>query len=256
VAAGLAAAAIALFPRSGGDAPPLAALALIGAIIAALITAALYLIVRRDLGLPVRVAASLAVAFAAIAIVKFVLAPRGLYEVNAVRALDDTLGTVAEPVGAAFTAAAVLALYGFGYWIAFRLGFRHGLPGRRRRRREPQQRRSALAIGGLIVFVIVGAVPGALVIGLVLLYAPRQYLEFVFSSWAGLGIAAALVLAAVLIGYAFRRTGREPAVVADVGAIVTLFWLGLGFLALYHVLWIVYVLVLGSIWPLRTVSPK
>jgi hypothetical protein len=44
--------------------------------------------------------------------------------------------------------------------------------------------------------------------------------------------------------------------VADVGAIVSLFWLGLGFLALYHVLWVVYVLVLGSIWPLRTVTPK
>jgi hypothetical protein len=38
--------------------------------------------------------------------------------------------------------------------------------------------------------------------------------------------------------------------------VVTLFWLGLGFLALYHVLWIVYVLVLGSIWPLKTVVPK
>ena len=50
--------------------------------------------------------------------------------------------------------------------------------------------------------------------------------------------------------------GRRPELVADIGAVVTLFWLGLGFLALYHVLWIVYVLVLGSIWPLRTVTPK
>ncbi len=42
----------------------------------------------------------------------------------------------------------------------------------------------------------------------------------------------------------------------DYGTIVTVFWLGLGFLALFHVLWIVYVLVLGSIWPFKTVVPK
>ena len=69
-------------------------------------------------------------------------------------------------------------------------------------------------------------------------------------------VAAALAIAATLIGSAFRALERRPQVVPEVGAIVSLFWLGLGFLALYHVLWIVYVLVLGSIWPLKTVVPK
>jgi hypothetical protein len=78
----------------------------------------------------------------------------------------------------------------------------------------------------------------------------------VFASGAGVVVAAALAIAATLIGSAFRALERRPQVVAEVGAIVSLFWLGLGFLALYHVLWIVYVLVLGSIWPLRTVTPK
>ena len=85
--------------------------------------------------------------------------------------------------------------------------------------------------------------------------APRQYLEFVFSSGAGVLMAIALAGAATLIGSVFRTLDRRPEL-ADVGAIVSLFWLGLGFLALYHVLWIVYVLVLGSIWPLKTVVPK
>jgi hypothetical protein len=142
VVVALALVAIALFPRSGGDAPPVASLALIGTVIAGVTTVALYSIVRRDLRLPSRVATSLAFAFVLIALVKFVLAP----------------------------------------------------------------------------------------------------LE--------------LVIATTLIGSAFRALDRQPQVVAEAGAIVSLFWLGLGFLALYHVLWIVYVLVLGSIWPLRTVVPK
>src|ERR671910_518162 len=114
IAVGLALFAIALFPRSGGDPPPLAALALIGTVIAGVTTAALHVTVRRDLRLPSRVATSLAFAFALIVLVKFVLGPLGLYEINAVKALDDYLGSVADPVGAAITAAVVFVLYALG----------------------------------------------------------------------------------------------------------------------------------------------
>ena len=247
VAAALALAAIALFPRSGGDQPPLASLALIAAVIAGVTTAALYLIVRRDLRLPSRVAASLAIAFALIALVKFVLAPLGLYEVNAVRALDDYFGTVGDVGGTMITAAAVFGLYALGYTIAYRIG----RPTHRDRR--PIRRRTILAV--LLVAGLL-AVSGLWLVALLLVNAPRQYLEFVFSSGVGVLMAVALAVAATVIGSAFRTLSRRPDLVADVGAIVSLFWLGLGFLALYHVLWIVYVLVLGSIWPLRTVVPK
>jgi hypothetical protein len=86
-AAAVAISATVLFPRAGGDRPTIAALALIGTVIAAAMSAAVYAIVRRDLRLPARIAASFAAAFGLIAFVKFVLAPHGLYEVNAVRAL-------------------------------------------------------------------------------------------------------------------------------------------------------------------------
>jgi hypothetical protein len=70
-------------------------------------------------------------------------------------------------------------------------------------------------------------------------------------------IAVALTIAATLIGSAFRTVDTvDGSRVVDVGAIVTMFWLGLGFLALFHVLWMVYVLVLASVWPLKTVTPK
>ena len=249
VAGGLAIAAIALFPRSGGDEPPLASLALVGAVIAGVTTVALYTIVRTDLRLPSRAAASLASAFVLIALVKFVLAPLGLYEINAMKALDDYLGTVADPVGAAITAIVVFGLYALGYWIIYRIvRGRVGL--------HPSMRvRGKTVVLGLIGLGL-AAVSGAWVIALALHAAPGQYLEFVFASGAGVMVAVAQAIAATLIASVFRTLGRRPEVVADVGAIVSLFWLGLGFLALFHVLWIVYVLVLASIWPLKTVVPK
>jgi hypothetical protein len=251
----LALVAIVLFPRSGGDAPPLASLALIGSAVTGVTTVALYAIVRKDLRLPSLVAAAFAVAFALIGLVKFVLAPSGLYEVNAVRSLDDLFGSVANPVGAVFTAVAVFGLYALGYRLAARIGHRDR-PWVRRRSADRTSRRGGLVVAILFAVVIVLTGGGIVLLGLLLLTAPRQYLEFVFSSWAGLGIALALVAAATLIHQVFARLGRRPELVAQIGTVVTLFWLGLGFLALYHVLWIAYVLVLGSIWPLRTVTPK
>jgi hypothetical protein len=253
-AVGLALLAIVLFPRSGGDAPPLASLALLGAVIAGVMTAALYAIVRRDLRVQGRFAVSLAVAFALIALVKFVLAPLGLYEVNAERALTDQFGTVADPAGAAITATAVFGLYALVYAIVYWFGG-DGPPIRRRshdRDRAPVPARKIL-----VVLLVAGllAVSGLWIVAVILLTAPWQYLEFVFSSGVGVVVAAALAVAATLIGYSFRTLTdlRTP---MEFGTIVTLFWIGLGFLALFHVLWIVYMLVLASIWPLRTVVPK
>jgi hypothetical protein len=245
--------AIAVFPRSGGDAPPLASLALIGAVVTGVTTAALSLLLRRALGLPVRVVASFAIAFVLIGVVKFVLAPFGLYEVNAVRAIEAVAGTVTDPIGATITAAAVFGLYALGYWLAFRVGAGGDISLRRVDRRLSRSRPSAavLIVGALIAIFALSFVG---LLALLLLNAPRQYLDFVFSSGAGLLVTAALLVAAILIGSVFRRLERGD--VVELGTLVTLFWLGLGFLALFHVLWIVYVITLGSIWPLKTVVPK
>lgn len=111
----------------------------------------------------------------------------------------------------------------------------------------------------LLLILVVAALPVGTGLGIVLLVvlnAPLQYLQFVFTSGVAALIGLVLLMAATLIGSAFRELSRRPEAISDAGAIVTLFSLGLAFLALYHVLWVVYVLVLGSIWPLRTVVPK
>ena len=183
---------------------------------------------------------------------KFVLAPFGLYDINAIRALEDSFGTVADPTGAVVTAVAVFGLYALGYRLLYWVGLGDRAPIRKRRddRALRWSRAGKVAVG--IAFVVI-AIPGLAILIVFVLAAPRQYLEFVFAG-AGVVIAVGLTIAATLIGSAFRSVDGSE--VTDVGTIVTLFWLGLGFLALFHVLWIVYVLVLGSIWPLKTVVPK
>jgi hypothetical protein len=245
-ATAIALAAIVAFPRSGGDAPPLAALALTGAVVTAVTAGALYAVVRRDLRVPTRLALSFAIAFALVGIVKFVLAPRGLYEVNAVRPLQEVVGTVGDPLGALLTAASVLGLYALVYAVVYRLARRRSLTG--------QLARGTVVVGGLVLAALV--VTGIAFLAFFVLLAPIEYVSFVFGSGAGLLVASALVGSAALLTSVFRALGGRPELVVEVGSIVTLFWLGLGFLALYHALWLVYVLVLGSIWPLRTVVPK
>jgi hypothetical protein len=242
----VALAAIVLFPRSGGDAPSVAALALIGAIVVAATSGALYAVVRRDLRVPARLALSFAIAFGLVGVVKFVLAPRGLYEVNAVRPLQEVLGTVGDPFGALLTAASVFGLYVLGYSVVYRLARRRSIAGGLARR--------TVLVGGIVLAALV--VTGIAFLAFFVLLAPIEYVSFVFGSGAGLLVGAALAGSATLLASVFRTLGGRPELVLEIGAIVTLFWLGLGFLALYHALWLVYVLVLGSIWPLRTVVPK
>jgi hypothetical protein len=45
-------------------------------------------------------------------------------------------------------------------------------------------------------------------------------------------------------------------VLSTANLLVNVFLVGLVFLVLFHILWVVYILVVTSIWPLNTVVPK
>ena len=86
--------------------------------------------------------------------------------------------------------------------------------------------------------------------------AGSQYVGFVFSSALSLAIAVVLTLAGALVLLGFRSVAEGRRAVVDASVLLNLFWVGLAFLGLYHVLWVVYLLVLTSIWPLKVVVPK
>jgi hypothetical protein len=84
------------------------------------------------------------------------------------------------------------------------------------------------------------------------------YLTYISLPFA-LAIVVALVLALVLAWKTFDRVELQSARRARLGDATLLagfFWIGLATITLYHVMWVVFLLTLVSIWPFRTYTPK
>lgn len=249
--------AVVILPRvsTGGSQPPVGTLLAVGIVVGGATSAALYLGISRDMKLPARVAIFFVAYNALIVLVKFVLAPAGLYQSNRERWLSSIYGQDGIVV---LSAALVLVMYLAVFWMLY-LGARRSLGSRV----TPSERRDVTREPPLRRFVIGLVLVGAVVVGLAFLGLVTvlggggiQYLDFVFSSSLSLLIAVALGLASVLVVMAFRSVEDRTRAVADATILLNLFWLGLAFLVLFHVLWVIYVLVLTSIWPLKTVVPK
>jgi Na+/glutamate symporter len=70
------------------------------------------------------------------------------------------------------------------------------------------------------------------------------------------GIAVALFVATTLVALAFKDTAKRARAVGTVSMYVTVAWVAVAFVIVFHVLWIVFLLAVVAIWPLRTVTPK
>jgi hypothetical protein len=110
----------------------------------------------------------------------------------------------------------------------------------------------------LVLRAVVGAlgIAGLFALGSVVIGTPREYVEFVFSSIAAGGVAVSLVFAALAFGIAFGSAADRARAAGNVGLYTAVFGLSMAFLVVFHVLWIVYLLTLAAIWPLKTVAPK
>jgi hypothetical protein len=243
VAAALSLAVVMLAPRSV-DAEPGVAL-----ICGALLAWGL----RSDLGLPLKIAVYAVVFNAAVIAVKLGLAPHGFYEVNQERDLDG-LFSIDEPIMAFITGALVFALYFGAYFALYRLFCSRVALGTTSEPKYVSARAVVLTV--VVSTVLLVATGGALLIALVPLAAGLEYLGFVFSSGLSLAIATLLACATAFAAMAFNSTAERGRVIGDAAVLMSFFWVGLYFLALYHALWVVYVLLLTSIWPLKVVTPK
>ncbi|MFN2524837.1 MAG: hypothetical protein ABR505_01010 [Actinomycetota bacterium] len=262
-----------------GTRPPVALLLLVGFLLIAAAGAAVYGAVRSDLGLPGMVAWYAVGYNALLILVKFVFGPFGLYEVN--QSVDfEAIGLITNPAGAAMAATTVLILYLAGYLIVYRIATKADRPSwiARLRDRAVRNRRAVLLVVGGALLVAAAGGTGLLLVMLIFASSGLEYIHFVFSSSASLLVATFLASATILLGLHVREaaslgragglpggvprhevTSEIPApeqLVANAAAVAAVFWLGLCFIALYHILWVVYILVLTSIWPLRTVVPK
>ena len=258
VAGALSLAVVAFVPRtvsSSGDVPPVGMLLTTATIVGVICAVLLFWGLRSDLGLP-GTAAVYAVAFNVLVIlVKLGLAPHGFYEVNQSRDLDGIV-SIDNGLMAMLAAAAIFVLYVSVYLVVyryFRVKVEHLAP------EDPIPRfvsGRAVVIGVVVgTFLLIGS-GGALLLLLVPIAAGFDYVDFVFSSSLSLLIAVMLACATALAAAAFNSAADRARLVGDASVFMSFFWVGLYFLALYHALWVVYVLVLTSIWPLKVVTPK
>jgi hypothetical protein len=258
VAGALSLAVVQLVPRSAdssGSEPPVRTLLVTAVLIGLFCVAALLWGILVDLKLPAKVAVY-AVAFNVLVIlVKFVLAPRGFYDVNQTRDIDSTFA-IDDGLMAFFAAVLIFVLYFAAYVVLYRFFARRIEHLRERDPLEGLATRRQLIVLVVVLALLLSGAGGALVLVLIPFVAGLNYLDFVFSSGLSVLVALALAGATGLAALAFDASSERARVVADASLYMSFFWVGLYFLALYHVLWVVYVLVLTSIWPLKVVTPK
>lgn len=174
-------------------------------------------------------------------LVKFVFAPASLYAANVSRPLQTYLGS--DPPTTAVVGAGLFALYAAAFW------FLHGLITSR------FVSWSGRFVLWLLPMLVVGLLT-AMGAWVLVVLAVGDYLSLVLSTPATLFIGLALAGAVALASAAMVGIGGESRFVRDTTLLTSFLWIGLAFLALYHALWFVYMLVLVSIWPLRVVVPK
>jgi hypothetical protein len=221
-----------------GVVPPTAVLAAAGIVVAAVSVVAVGLAARAA-GAPMRAAITLAGGMACIALVKFTFGPLGLYQVNQHRAFESTVSAPGDVI--IIIGVGVLALYWAAILVLAALF--------RGRAGADEPKAPAIAVGAFLGV-------GGLIVGGALALPNVQYVSFVFASASGAVVAILLFVAAVLVGGAFHSASTQARTTGNASMYVSLFWLALAFILLFQVLWIVYLLALVAIWPLRTVTPK
>ena len=241
----------------GGTEPPLRVLVGAAILVSVPTLGVLAVMVRSELGLPIRVVALVLGFHALILLVKLVLSPIGVYDVNEIRPLEAFVN-ISDPAGAVLGSLVVFLLYLGVYTLIYRRVRKRIEDLLPRVDEESRRRRRGLVLGVLVGTVLLTAAGGAGVVALPLLVVGGglEYLGFVFGSGVSLLVAFALMGASSLAAVAFTDAAERARAVSDVGIFVGLFWVGLAFIALYHVLWVVWILVLTTTWPLRVVVPK
>ena len=107
----------------------------------------------------------------------------------------------------------------------------------------------------LLIVMFVLAVTGTLTI--LGAFAFLEYaLSLLYVLTVGVLIAFALLAAIALCSLAFRETTEQAVLLRNVTVLSTFAWIGLAFIAAYHIVWVVFILTLISLWPLRATSAK
>ncbi len=262
VVAGLAAVVVipflekALFPQTEG--PGVLTVGGVGVVISALTVLVIYMGINRELALAKRIALFAVVYNALIIAVKFSIAPLSVYQANQYKPFSVELN--GNPIVLATMAAVVFLLYILVFSLVYlfykrqvRLSANLTVPPTVTHRYRTAKIVFTVLLVGLVMAV---AVSGIWIIPLLFASFGIEYLGFAFSSMLGSIVAAALLVAVYYVTRVFQTASEQTALLRDIAIITSLFWVGIGLILVYHALWIVYFLVITTLWPLKVVVPK
>lgn len=186
---------------------------------------------------------------ALIAAVKLGLAPAALYEFN-----QSFEFPVLFSIFLPFIGIAILLLYLFIFSVMYQ-DFEQRLS-RRVDTTALKPERTLFTLGvALSVFVVVLTAISILEVVVFRSLSVLSYVMIIATSM-GFAILLALVLAAILAATTFGQVKKRAEELGQATLLANFFWLGCILIALYHAMWLIFLLTLFSIWPLKTYSPK
>jgi hypothetical protein len=232
---------VSLAKDQGLDAPPGWLFAASGIVVAGIGGLAVWLAAMQSRLVP-RSAVALAGGFACIAVAKFAFAPLGFFESVRNRVIE-TSGDQQSLIW--FTGFGVLVLY----LVAIRLIARFA----RSRLMDAPSATPMVTIGLVLSLAAIGVALPLLVASGV---TPLLYLNIVFTSITGAGVTIVLLVATALVTGAFVTAEDRTGVLARASILTTITWLAIAFVLLFQALWVVFMLAIVGVWPLRTVTPK
>jgi len=198
-------------------------------------------IAARRIGTTVRAAIALGGGFAAIALAKFAMGPTALFQGNQRQEISSLVAMDSRGL-ILWIAASVLVLYVGAVWF-LAAAFRPVAP--------PDGPSYKPVVACLLI-----AVAGGIGTAIFVTTAAGDYLVFILSGLEATGIAVALFAATLLVAVAFRDTAQRSRALGAASMYVTVAWVAICFLLVFQVLWIVFLLAVVAVWPLRTVTPK
>src|ERR671921_1286301 len=195
---------------------------------------------------------------ALIAVVKLGLAPAALYQANREQAFDAAFGDPNELWFYLGVGSGILLLYllvfGVMYSVFRRRFRRRSLPSEPPPEQRGRWSNRTIVVG--VVVLVAFAASFLWIMPVVYVGLPTFSYLFYISSTFGAAITLALILAAVLAYRSFDEVEKRAVRLGDATLLASFFWLGLALILLYHVMWVVFLLKLVSIWPFRTYTPK
>jgi len=208
--------------------------------------------------------------------VKFVLSPLSLYQANRINTFvlrsfaDDRLFNLVIPTAIIF----VLYFLVFSlFYVHFKVTVLDTIEPAEVEKRtvssETKERKffviwGLAALVGILIFVgsvlfftdLVTTFLLSMLLPILSAVISFQYLYYIFSTVFGILIALALVGAIYFVRETFQSAAEQAIILRDVTVLASFFWVGVAFLFMYHALWVVYLLILTTLWPLRVVVAK